>query len=289
VANGHFGNLGDVWKHAVIAETLVSERPASYWETHSGSASYLLTRSPARDYGIFRLLESGQQSAIISRSRYYCEMEELADGQQLPSSYPGSPLLAMRILGSDAAYLFCDLDPESIATLDEAAEALGLSGRVRCARADGLKTVREASRAYAGDPGEVVVHVDPFDPFDETEPGLSAVSLASELAVRGFRVIYWYGYDSPEQRAWPWKEIQQPRSSRWCGDLIVRSNLDGGSLAPMSEIAPLIGAGLVCANLDPATCVALQRLGEAFASLYETAHLLEPGASGALEFLELVS
>ena len=55
----------------------------------------------------------------------------------------------------------------------------------------------------------------------------------------------------------------------------------------MSDISPLIGAGVVCANLRPATYSALSRLGTAIASVYEAVELLAPGEPGALEFLEL--
>jgi hypothetical protein len=66
MANPHFGNLGDVWKHVALAEALASERPLNYWETHAGSASYLLSHSPARDYGAYYLLEGGRRSSILS-------------------------------------------------------------------------------------------------------------------------------------------------------------------------------------------------------------------------------
>jgi 23S rRNA A2030 N6-methylase RlmJ len=37
MANPHFGKLGDVWKHAALAEVLERERPRRYAETHAGS------------------------------------------------------------------------------------------------------------------------------------------------------------------------------------------------------------------------------------------------------------
>jgi 23S rRNA A2030 N6-methylase RlmJ len=287
VANPHFGNLGDVWKHVVLAETLASEQPLHYWETHAGSASYPLSHSPARDYGVRHLLESGYRSSIVAQSRYYRELKEQSDGDEVPSRYPGSPLLAMRVLADRAEYILCDLDPDSISTLSDAASALGLGRRVRCVRDDGLVTIREASRTYETNPAEVLVHIDPFDPFAETERGLSALSLASELIALGFKVIYWYGYDAPDERAWPWKALSPSSEPRWCGDLIVRSNLEG-VLAPMSDISPLIGCGVLGANLQVATMATLRSLGKELASLYETS-VLPGGTLGALDFLEMTS
>ena len=167
------------------------------------------------------------------------------------------------------------------------ASSFCLPVRVRCARRDGLAVIRETSHEHKGDPADVLVHIDPFDPVVETESGLSAVSLASELIEKGFKLIYWYGYDFPRQRTWPWQALTGRRESRWCGDLIVRSNLEGGSLAPMSDIGPLIGCGVLGANLQVATTAALRSLGHELVSLYETSVLPHRGAPGALDFREI--
>jgi hypothetical protein len=59
MANVHYARIGDVWKHLPLAEVLTIERPGRYWESHAGSSSYPLTRSPQRDYGVFLFLERG--------------------------------------------------------------------------------------------------------------------------------------------------------------------------------------------------------------------------------------
>ena len=56
MANSHFGNLGDVWKHLVLAAVLEREPPRWYAETHAGSAAYPLNRDPQREFGIWRFL-----------------------------------------------------------------------------------------------------------------------------------------------------------------------------------------------------------------------------------------
>ena len=71
MANSHFGNLGDVWKHLVLAEVLEREPPRWYAETHAGSAAYLLNRDPQREFGIWRFLAAAPRSAELARSRYY--------------------------------------------------------------------------------------------------------------------------------------------------------------------------------------------------------------------------
>ena len=57
MANRHFAELGDVWKHLPLAEVLRLNPPQHYWETHAGSLCYPLTASPTRVHGALRFLK----------------------------------------------------------------------------------------------------------------------------------------------------------------------------------------------------------------------------------------
>jgi hypothetical protein len=114
------------------------------------------------------------------------------------------------------------------------------------------------------------VHIDPFDPFEETEPGLSAVGLASELAGLGFKVVYWYGYDEMNDRGWPSNALNTGVGRSWCGDITLRSNLENREAQSLSDITSIVGAGVFCLNMGRSTISALQSLGAAVASLYAT-------------------
>jgi hypothetical protein len=57
----------------------------------------------------------------------------------------------------------------------------------------------------------------------------------------------------------------------------------------MSDISPLIGCGVIAANLQVATTAALRSLGHELVSLYETSVLPHRGASGALDFREITA
>jgi hypothetical protein len=70
VANPHFGNLADVWKHAVLVEVLQREPPGWYAETHAGSGAYAVVRDAEREFGILRFLEVAPRFAVLARSRY---------------------------------------------------------------------------------------------------------------------------------------------------------------------------------------------------------------------------
>jgi hypothetical protein len=118
MANRHFAELGDLWKHLLLAEILRLRPPAHYWETHAGSATYALTESPTRLHGAIRFLSVGSSDPELKASSYMGAL------LSTPGRYPGSPALAMRALGGNASYLFCDFDAESVQSLEEAGENL---------------------------------------------------------------------------------------------------------------------------------------------------------------------
>jgi 23S rRNA (adenine2030-N6)-methyltransferase len=98
MANIHYARIGDVWKHLPLAEVLAVERPGSYWESHAGSSSYPLTRSPQRDYGVFLFLERADRSKALKGSAYR-RLLYLRESGGIPPAYPGSPMIAMEMLG----------------------------------------------------------------------------------------------------------------------------------------------------------------------------------------------
>src|SRR5688500_16391932 len=108
MSNRHFANIGDVWKHLPPGEVLTMLKPPRYWETHCGSAAYPLTHSPGRDYGAWHFHRHANASPAVESSAYAGLLRE-AFGVE-PSYYPGSPLIAMRLLGADGRgeFLFCD-------------------------------------------------------------------------------------------------------------------------------------------------------------------------------------
>src|ERR1043166_5977233 len=108
MANPYFGDFGDVWKHLALLEVLAREQPRQYWETHAGSASYPLTRSPERRYGVYHFLEHADRTPALRDSRYRQMLAQLPRAQGVPAVYPGSALQAMLELDTAAdAFLFC--------------------------------------------------------------------------------------------------------------------------------------------------------------------------------------
>jgi hypothetical protein len=222
-------------------------------------------------------------------------LRRLAADGVAPASFPGSALLAMRMLGKDAEYLLCDLDPESVASLNAAAAELGLREKDVVREADGMTTVVEEARKLKGESEGVVVTIDPFQPF-EIAGGISALELAAGLIEDDFKVLYWYGYDTPEQRSYPMGVLREyareAGTSVWCGDLMLvaaagQSEQEVEQLLAGAE-GPGAGCGVVCGNFSQASLDRCARLGEAVAKAWEDARLPN-GSPGALEFLAVSS
>jgi len=162
----------------------------------------------------------------------------------------------MRILGLNAKYVLCDVDPVSAASLKMS--STGLDAQVF--EEDGISVIgREAKIAHVN-PHDVLVHIDPFDPHERIHAdGRTPVELAGWLAHGGFRVVYWYGYDSVEKRGWAYDEIAQlaPNVKLWCGDVLM----------PASFVYPgrlgAWGCGIVLANMTSLETQLCEQLGQA--------------------------
>lgn len=266
MANSHFGNLGDVWKHLVLAEVLEREPPRWYAETHAGSASYLLNRDPQQEFGIWRFLAAAPRSAQLARSRYYAIAGSCATAS--PATYPGSPLLAMTILGDSSAYLLCDLDPGSAADLRSWSRQLGLR-HCEVADADGMAAV--AAYLARGE-GDGLVHVDPFEPDAPGPSGESALECAARVADSS-ALLFWYasGQDPAPDDGVPARLRALTDAPLWCGEVAVVTR-DASARDARRAATPGV-VGVVLAHVRPATASACAALGQALAEAYSGATL----------------
>jgi hypothetical protein len=241
VANRHFGRLGDVWKHLPLCEVLAQERPSLYAETHAGSAAYEALDNAERRYGVRRFDAVAERDSALTHSRYAVHLRRV-----LGEGYiPGSPLLAMRELGTSSRYVLCDMDPGSTKDLSTWADRLGLADRV------------------------------------------TTVELTARLIASGVGVMYWYGFDAPDQRRWAMDALGEATDDAlWCGDMLVTTAdgaaRDDGHLGRATT--PGTGFGIVLANVSQASTDRCQALGAALARAYDGAPLPD-GRAGALDFL----
>jgi 23S rRNA A2030 N6-methylase RlmJ len=283
MANRHFGKLADVWKHLPLAEILAAERPEHYCETHAGSATYAMADDPERRFGAQRFVDVAETYLALSNSRYLRWLRDFEDSDGSLHTYPGSALIAMLERGNHTSYLFCDLDPESVASLESAAQRVGVTN-ARCVAADGMAAVHDHVRQLSG---KALVHIDPFDPTATGPSGLSALGLAAQLITDGMGLMYWYGYDKPNERAWALDALSQQVTDAtdiWCGDVMVTTSgeePEDGHLGKATT--PGTGFGIVCANLAVSTIDACERLGHDVSRAYAQV-TLPSGAPGGVDF-----
>jgi 23S rRNA A2030 N6-methylase RlmJ len=245
VANPHFANLGDVWKHLLLTEVISWLRPRHYVETHAGSASYRLVDDVERGLGVEMFLRASSQIEPLRGSLYRRHIVECASGAE--PSYPGSPLLAMMLLGDACRYVFCDTDPASVADLQAASERLGLRDKVEVINGDGVAEATALAAAGAIGPSSLV-HVDPFD-FRAAGPGMvSSVDLVTRLAAAGIPAFAWYGLSSSSAAHELFDDVTTaaPAAPAWCAEIRV-----GGPRASAAGIGAGCDVLLTAADLSP--------------------------------------
>ena len=284
MANVHYARIGDVWKHLPLAEVLSIERPSRYWESHAGSSSYPLTRSPERDYGVFLFLERASRSLALKGSAYRRLLDPHERGRT-PQTYPGSPLIAMELLGSAGGrFVFCDLDGASLANIAEDARALGVpAGRVRLVQGDGVSTLDgELADLTEEEAAGTFVHVDPYRPLEPARGGETPLNLFARAAQRGVGCILWYGFDTRSDRAVVLAALREGiAGGAWYGEV----SLHAEDLSEVGFDPGVLGCGVVMCNVSQEALAACGRLGEGLAHAYAGARLPN-GRDGALEFEE---
>lgn len=294
MANVHYGKIGDIWKHLPLAEILAIESPSQYWESHAGSSHYALTHSPERDYGIFYFAHAADQSELLNHAIYPQLLKKYKhDG--LLSLYPGSPLLAMTVLRRrHTTFLFCDIDPQSLSTINDDRAQVGLpEDAVQLVQADGIGTLhRLLVSVDASQMSNTFAHLDPYLPFAVNAEGFTSVDLFCEISKRGGKAMLWYGFDSLANQKSVHQQLQQafrvhafrpPTDQLWCGEVTLNAiHTPGYSFNP-----GVLGCGIILSNVSRASQMACKQLGEVLEMLYTSA-TLPYHQSGALTFRELV-
>lgn len=119
----HAGNFADVFKHALLARLLVylarKETPFRVIDTHAGEGAYDLTADEAERtgewrYGIARLADlSSADQNVRALLAPYLDIVGPRDPEGCPRLYPGSPLIAQRLLRAGDRAIFCELHPDA--------------------------------------------------------------------------------------------------------------------------------------------------------------------------------
>lgn len=279
MANPHFGTIGDVWKHLPLGDLLDRLRPARYWETHAGSGDYVLDRSWRREYGVFTLLREAPRAPTIDASRYLGLVRKLPPRDDGEPRYPGSSRLAMDVLGGEATYVLCDLDPASVGDLTRVVRELGLADVVRVERADGLATIWAAAQTLRpSDAASTFVLIDPFDESERSADDMDALDLFARLAVGGVPSGLWHGYDDVADR-----DAIGERAAA-IGVTVRMLDIGTAFLRGETTLNPgVAGCGLFLTNVPADAVDHLERLGRQLEACYDEA-LMPDGTPGSLRF-----
>jgi 23S rRNA (adenine2030-N6)-methyltransferase len=155
----HAGNVGDVWKHCALVETLgtaaTSARRISFLDTHAGEGRYALGATGEWTEGIGRWRDASHPVPGGAVARYLAVYRRLAGDAR---SYPGSPALARAALGPGADIALWERDEVAVARLRLHTQD---DARTRVVHGDGLAALGEAVRDAEAHADGVVVLVDP--------------------------------------------------------------------------------------------------------------------------------
>lgn len=123
----HAGNFADVFKHALLARILVylarKQAPFRVIDTHAGEGAYDLAHETAlrtlewRD-GVGRLADlSDAPAQALELLGPWLDILGPFDSDGRPQFYPGSPLVAARLMREQDRAIFCELRPDAFAAL----------------------------------------------------------------------------------------------------------------------------------------------------------------------------
>jgi 23S rRNA (adenine2030-N6)-methyltransferase len=272
----HAGNFADVVKHAALARILVhlrdKERGFRVIDTHAGAGLYDLASDEASRTGewregIGRLMGARLSPDLRALVAPYLDAVAASNGGGELRRYPGSPLIALRLMRPQDRLVACELEPGAATAL---ASNLRHDARARAVAIDGWM----ALNAYVP-PKErrgVVVVDPPYEDKNEFERLADAVAAAHRKWETGVFLL-WYPI---KDHAGPGLLADALRRSRI--GKILRAELE---LPPAGEPSRLSGAGLIVVNPP-------WRLADELAPLLSGLRMIfrpEPGGRATIDWI----
>ena len=189
----HAGNHADVLKHAVLAFMLdyYNQKDKPYWyiDTHAGAGAYQLDTGFAAknaEYagGIARLLSRDDLPEMLQP--YVALVRDMNEGNTL-KYYPGSPLVADKLLRAEDKLRLFELHPADLQLLQQTFARAGR--RVQIQQADGFAGIK----ALLPPPTRrAVVLIDPpYEVKDDYRHVITALKEALERFATGTYAV-WY-------------------------------------------------------------------------------------------------
>jgi 23S rRNA (adenine2030-N6)-methyltransferase len=238
----HAGNFADVFKHVFLVRVLrylmLKESPLRFLDTHAGAGLYKVAAEEAQrtaewQGGVGRVLDAEIPAAVRNLLTPWMQAAGLlSDSARL--QYPGSPLLAQRLLRSVDKLTLCELHETDARALSA---ALGRDRRVKSLRMDGYL----ALNAYVP-PTErrgLVLVDPPFEDPDEFSRIVSTLESAWRKWPTGTYMVWYPRKDLAAVGRFKTELSRGPMRRVLC--------LECDVAAPLSD-EPLAGSGLVIVN-----------------------------------------
>jgi 23S rRNA (adenine2030-N6)-methyltransferase len=139
----HAGNFADVFKHAILTRVLIHLRekaaPFRVIDTHAGEGLYDLSgpesiRSGEWRGGIGRLMDVKWAPGVHALLAPYLDVVLTFNRTAELCRYPGSPMLALRLMRRQDRLIACELEPKAAAALirevgpDRRAKVVAING-----------------------------------------------------------------------------------------------------------------------------------------------------------------
>ncbi|HEY1243580.1 MAG TPA: 23S rRNA (adenine(2030)-N(6))-methyltransferase RlmJ [Hyphomicrobiaceae bacterium] len=204
----HAGSFADVLKHAVLA--LIVEylkrkpEPFRVIDTHAGGGRYALDSAEAAKTaewqgGIGRLLGAGAvplPAPVAALLAPYLDAVRAENAGRALSVYPGSPLIARRLMRADDVLVANELHPDEYARLKTAA---GRDRRVRVLALDGWLALR--SQLPPKERRGLVLIDPPFEEGGEVRRMVEGLGEGLRRFAAGIYVA-WYPIKDPRSLTW---------------------------------------------------------------------------------------
>lgn len=234
----HAGNHGDVLKHLVLAHCLAylrtKEKPFLYVDTHAGAGSYDLREGYAnknREWeGGIQVLRSQNHNDLPPSIASYL----LVAGDS-PAWYPGSPVIAQRLLRDrDRAVLF-ELHPTDFAILRD---TFSQDSRFKVLHSDGLGGLK----AFLPPPSRrALVCMDPsYEMKEDYEKVLRTLEDALKRFSTGVYILWYPLIPTPEAQG-----LQRRVMGLYSGN---RCGIELSLQSPPKGERGMYGSGLVVFN-----------------------------------------
>jgi 23S rRNA (adenine2030-N6)-methyltransferase len=215
----HAGNFADVVKHIALVNVLLhlrrKEAPFMVLDSHAGRGLYDLTADDARrtgeaQNGIARIAGLNGPEAL---NRYLALVQESGDngasakaGATIKKSYPGSPLLAAKMLRPQDRLVAIEKHPEEAAVLRQ---VLAPFRKARAEEGDGY--ARLIALLPPPERRGVILLDPPFEAPDEFETAATTVAGALRRFATGIFLI--------------WYPVKSPSAARaFCGEVLAAGN-----------------------------------------------------------------